>query len=90
MRLSRILIGVAVLVMTGNALPQSSGGGFAITSYTVDNGGGRSTGGNFILIGTIGQHDASRTVSSGDDFLLAPGFWAKAIDRIFSDGFESE
>lgn len=89
MRINKVLIGAFALVICGYALAQSSGGGFEISSYTVDNGGGQSSGGNFILTGTIGQHDAARIASSGNSYLLAGGFWAKAIDRIFSDGFES-
>ena len=71
------------------AFPQSSGGDFALLKSTIDNGGGISAGGNFSITGTIGQHDASGQ-SSGGDFLLAGGFWAKPNDMIFSDGFESD
>jgi hypothetical protein len=49
---------------------------FSIDWYTMDGGGGTSTGGAFSLSGTIGQPDAGRL--SGGDFSLEGGFWAGA------------
>lgn len=49
----------------------------AISSYTVDGGGGRSSGGSFTLAGTIGQPDASEPLVV-DPFGLTGGFWADA------------
>jgi hypothetical protein len=80
---------VALLCASGLIFAQSSGGAFEITKSTIDSGGGTSTGGGFSLTGTIGQPDANPQLSSGGEFLLAGGFWAKAIDLIFKDGFES-
>ncbi len=48
---------------------------FAIDWYTIDGGGGTSSGGNFTLSGTIGQPDAGPTMSGGS-FTLTGGFWA--------------
>jgi hypothetical protein len=42
--------------------------------YTVDGGGGTSTGGDYVLSGTVGQPDAGM-VATGGDFTLAGGFW---------------
>ena len=90
-----ILTLVAALLVTAApsiSLAQSSGGDFEITRSTIDNGGGTSSGGDFSLTGTIGQHDASTQTSSGGDFGLASGFWASAQppqNLIFSDGFEN-
>ncbi len=42
--------------------------------YTVDGGGGTSTGGQFTLSGTIGQPDAG--TMSGGSFTLLGGFWS--------------
>ena len=39
-----------------------------------DDGGGTSTGGGFVLAGTIGQHDAGPVIT-GDNFALLDGFW---------------
>ena len=79
-----------LLPFSNNLKAQSSGGDFTITKSTIDNGGGTSSGGDFSLVGTIGQHDANQTQSSGGDFLLAGGFWAKATDGLFKDGFEAD
>ncbi len=46
---------------------------YQIRRYTIDNGGGTSTGGQYIVIGTIAQHDAA--YSSSDDYELLGGFW---------------
>jgi len=48
---------------------------YEIVKYTIDGGGGTSTGGSFALSGTIGQHDASGSMTGGA-FLLTGGFWA--------------
>ena len=47
---------------------------FNIDWNTVDNGGGRSTGGTYTLTGTIGQHDASSAMNGGI-YALSGGFW---------------
>jgi hypothetical protein len=75
-------------VLAATVLAQSSGGDFAITKSSIDNGGGVSAGGEFSLTGTIGQPDANPQVSSGGGFMVAGGFWAKAHDVIFKSGFE--
>lgn len=77
-----------VLFTAAIAMAQFSGGDFEITKSSVDNGGGVSAGGEFSLTGTIGQPDANRQISSGGGFSLAGGFWAKAHDVIFRNGFE--
>ena len=47
--------------------------GLDVAWWTVDGGGGVSTGGGYALSGTIGQPDAG-TVSAGQ-YTLAGGFW---------------
>ena len=66
-----------------------SGGDFVINKSTIDNGGGQSLGGDFSLIGTTGQADASTEILGGN-FSLKGGFWESASisDLIFKDGFE--
>lgn len=52
-----------------------SGGQFEIVSYTVDAGGVTNAGGDgFSLSGTVGQPDASPTMTGGS-FSLTGGFW---------------
>jgi hypothetical protein len=71
------------------------GGDFTIIKSTIDSGGGESKGGDFILTGTIGQHDATDGTSAGGEFKLAGGFWANSAapvtnNNIFKDGFEGD
>jgi hypothetical protein len=47
---------------------------YAIDWYTIDGGGGISTGGPYVLSGTIGQPDASD--SQGESFIVLGGFWS--------------
>jgi hypothetical protein len=51
---------------------------FAIDWFTIDGGGGVSSGGAFTLSGTIGQWDAG-PIMTGGDFALTGGFWALPI-----------
>ena len=53
--------------------PSVRGQTYEIDWYTVDGGGGLSTGGTFTLEGTIGQPDAG--TMTGGDYVLAGGFW---------------
>lgn len=77
------------MAISGYTLAQVSGGDFQITKSTIDGGGATSSGGDFSVTGTIGQNDGSLRTSTGGNFLLDSGFWAKSIDRIFKDGFEN-
>jgi len=46
---------------------------YEINWHTIDGGGGTSSGGQYILTGTIGQHDAS--YSEGGQYEVLGGFW---------------
>lgn len=46
---------------------------YSITWYTIDGGGGTSSGGLYTLTGTIGQPDAAYSAGSG--YELLGGFW---------------
>jgi hypothetical protein len=61
-----------VLFLTALALPPPSHK-FSIDWYTIDGGGGISSGGGFEVAGTIGQHDAGTL--SGGSFKAEGGFW---------------
>ena len=83
----------AVLLMMQVPIQAQSGGDFEITRATIDAGGGRSQGGGFVLIGTIGQVDAVEMLSGGA-YVLSGGFWASGgseplPESIFADGFET-
>lgn len=48
---------------------------YSIDWYKISGGGGTSTGGNYSVSGTIGQHDAGQQMSGGN-YSLTGGFWA--------------
>jgi len=69
--------------------PPFEGGDFTVTRATVDSGGGASSGGEFIVRGTFGQHDPGR--GSGGAYELRAGFWTtpgELEDALFKDRFE--
>jgi len=67
-----------VAALAGFALVCSSAAAqpFSIDWFTIDGGGGTSSGGGFTLSGTIGQPDAGTL--SGGGFTLRGGFWPGA------------
>ena len=67
-----VLFGVALLV------PGAANAQFSIDWYTIDGGGGTSTGGPFSLMGTIGQHDAGSAMIGGA-LSISGGFWGAGI-----------
>ena len=54
---------------------QSFGQGYTIDWYKVAGGGGMSSGGTYVIAGTIGQHDASNPMTGGS-FSVTGGFWS--------------
>jgi hypothetical protein len=48
---------------------------YSIDWFTIDGGGGASTGGVYSLSGTIGQPDATVQPLTGGNFSLDGGFW---------------
>ncbi len=64
----------AVWIMLLMVLAGSSAiGQYELSWYTIDGGGGRSNGGPYSLMGTIGQPDAA--YSKGGNYELLGGFW---------------
>lgn len=59
-----------LLVSTGNAQQ------YAIDWFTIDGGGGTSTGGIYSVSGTIGQPDAAVQPMVGGNYSLIGGFWS--------------
>jgi hypothetical protein len=66
MNLLSILAGALFLPVLANAQ-------YAIDWFSLDGGGGTSSGGSFTLTGTIGQPDAETL--SGGNYTLQGGFW---------------
>jgi hypothetical protein len=54
-------------------IPRAADAQFDIDWFAVAGGGGTSSGGDFELTATIGQHDAGDL--SGDNFTIIGGFW---------------
>ena len=73
LRLITALI-IGVLLVLGIAFTVYAGVSDNVLNWwSVDGGGGRSQGGNFTLVGTIGQSDAG--AMSGESFTLHGGLW---------------
>jgi hypothetical protein len=65
----RVAMSLWPLLLASQALGQS----YSIDWFTVDGGGGTSTGGVYSVSGTIGQPDVDKT--SGGNYTLEGGFW---------------
>ena len=69
-----LLIAVLAFALIATAHAQW-GGGYDLTWNTIDGGGGEAgSGSGYALVGTIGQPDASGTMT-GSGFTLTGGFW---------------
>ena len=68
----RITLPIVLLCLSS---PLAAAQPYVIDSYTIDAGGGTSSGGAYELSGTIGQHDAGGVLAGGT-LELTGGFWA--------------
>jgi hypothetical protein len=70
-----VKIGLKIILMTValTALAVRAQTNYTIDWYTIDGGGGTSTGGVYSVSGTIGQPDAG--TMSGGSYVLQGGFW---------------
>jgi hypothetical protein len=66
----RLVVWIMMLVVSAAVTAQ---GDYEIVWSTIDGGGGQSSGGPYILTGTIGQPDAGYL--GGDNYELLGGFW---------------
>jgi hypothetical protein len=64
---------LAIVLLNIALASAAAHGQFAITSSTIDCGGGSSSGGAFVVTGTIGQPDAGPALTGGA-FTLSGGF----------------
>ncbi len=67
---TKVLLFLVVLAVAAPALRAQN---YSIDWFTIDGGGGTSTGGVFSVSGTIGQPDAGHM--SGGNYTLDGGFW---------------
>ncbi len=71
-------IGAIVLCSGVAAFAPLGGGAFAVTRFTIDGGGGTSSGGSYMLSGTIGQPDAGQM--TGGSYTLSGGFFLGQVN----------
>src|SRR5215831_8672232 len=64
------VLAVSLLILIATSASAQS---YSIDWYTIDGGGGTSTGGVYSVSGTIGQPDAGHM--SGGNYTLDGGFW---------------
>jgi len=69
----RILLILFALAAIPSVLRAQS---YSISWYTVDGGGGTSTGAVYSVSGTIGQPDANQQPMTGGNYSLTGGFWS--------------
>lgn len=82
----KIILFILLSLYLGQSFAQ-----YQLKKNTLNNGGGKISGGNYQMNFSIGQVDASNTLSGGD-YTLNGGFWHKenssTSDLIFRNGFE--
>ena len=66
---------IVLMALAFTALTARAQTNYTIDWYTIDGGGGTSTGGTYQVSGTIGQPDASGTMTGGN-YSLTGGFWS--------------
>jgi len=82
-----LLIGLTLLLLPfPEATLAQQGGGYEITNWTVDGGGGKSASSSYALVGTIGQPDAGQAMT-GSSYRLVGGFWGGAVGGVVSPVF---
>jgi uncharacterized repeat protein (TIGR01451 family) len=67
-----VLVGLGVMFQFSSSAPLTQ----SVPWFTVNSGGGRSSGGNMEVMGTMGQYDAG--MMSGGLFQVSGGFWQRA------------
>src|SRR5882672_7708200 len=72
-RIQKLEIGIALLLLSLVASGVHAQTNYNIDWFTIDGGGGTSTGGVYSVSGTIGQPDAGKM--SGGNFTIDGGFW---------------
>jgi hypothetical protein len=80
LRVGIAVVALSLLLVLANTFGANASGisallsaGYDIARWTVDGGGGSSTGGNYAINGTIGQPDAGTL--QGSSYSLQGGFW---------------
>ena len=72
-------IGLMLLMSAAAALAGlEAPAGYDLSWYTIDGGGGTSTGGTYDVSGTAGQPDAGIAMTGGGGYSITGGFWPAA------------
>jgi hypothetical protein len=69
----RLIAGGALLLLLSLVVSSAQAQSYSIDWFTIDGGGGTSTGGVYSVSGTIGQPDAGHM--SGGNYTIDGGFW---------------
>jgi hypothetical protein len=80
---SKLLLAIFISLIFTQSIAQ-----FEIRKHSINNGGGKMSGGQFELSSSIGQTDAKETISGGN-FSLNAGFWQENTDLIFKNSLEN-
>ena len=79
-----LLIGLTLLLLLlPTAALAQQGGGYEITGWTVDGGGGSSASDTYTLEGAVGQPDTGRAMIGGP-YRMVGGLWEGTISAILS------
>jgi hypothetical protein len=65
---------LAALFLGASAVLAQTGGGYDLSWWTVDGGGGAVNASGYVLSGTVGQPDAGLALTGGG-YSLVGGFW---------------
>jgi len=72
-----VVIGLMALMVMGlwvGMAAAQSGGGYDLSWWSIDGGGGELQGGSYVLMGSVGQPDAAGPLTGGR-YTLYSGFW---------------
>ncbi len=75
MPMRRLTFGAVFGITLAITLTTATAQTYSIDWYKVAGGGGTSTGGQYVVSGTIGQHDAGGPMTGGN-YSLTGGFWS--------------
>lgn len=81
-KFKKSIYAIAIGLMINQAYGQ-----YDIKNHSINNGGGKSSGGAYELNASIGQSDASSSMSNGA-YSLSGGFWQQNNDLIFKNEFD--
>src|SRR6266498_4319859 len=73
--LMKVILIVSFLFLVSVSAMAQTGGGFNLEQNVIGNGGWRSDGGGFTVLGTMGQSNSGLTAAGGR-FHLIDGLWA--------------